>query len=137
MRVGSINASQIHAAVGEGWEKVAKERLGPAIRDDARSVIALWIRVRCGNPSPTPTTRPPDVVRDGHRRGGRAHLCRLRRAGTSGVSPVNGSGRAPPGSPRNLFFGQRSYTAKSPLRPSTAVTISSSLESAMPWSRHA
>ena len=36
MRIENVDDGAIRAAVGEGWEKVATERLGPAIREDAR-----------------------------------------------------------------------------------------------------
>lgn len=36
MRIENIDNGAIRAAIGEGWEKVATERLGPAIREDAK-----------------------------------------------------------------------------------------------------
>ena len=59
MRIENIDDGAIRAAIGEGFGKVARERLGPAIPEAARRYCPVDTGCAAGRASPTATTRRP------------------------------------------------------------------------------
>jgi hypothetical protein len=104
MRIENIDDGAIRAAIGEGFGKVARDRLGPAIRDAAKSYCpvdtgALRDSITDTYDEETDTLYVSATGGDD----GRVYAAYQRGTRPSRVAPVHRHRRTPARSPKSIF----------------------------------